>query len=36
VKVEVRVNGVQKRVATALVKAGLTTSVKLRSVEATP
>jgi hypothetical protein len=35
-KVEVRVNGVQKRTATAMVKAGLTTSVKLRALDAAP
>lgn len=35
-KVEVRVNGIQKRSSTVMVKAGLTTSVKLRSQEASP
>jgi hypothetical protein len=35
-KVEIRVNGVQKRSSTVVVRAGSTTAVKLRSLESAP
>ena len=35
-RVEVRINGVAKRTATAIVEAGSTTSVKVRSLEGSP